>query len=231
MSQTLPPRFDPDDRLKVADDGRVGVRAGDRADAVKGRFAGGRPVADGFIHRVLERGASGVHGNDSCAQRGHAFHVGSLPGHVERAHEDVAPHPQQGGDGGGGNTVHSRSGLGDQTGLAHAFGQQSLSDGVVDLVGSGVVEVFPLEVDFRAAAVGGEPFCEVEGGFPAHVVGEQFVKFCLESRIPFRLEIGGLQFVKHRHQGLRNVLDSEWSVMAFHHAIPFNTSKSFMSFS
>ena len=43
------------------------------------------------------------------------------------------------------------AGLGDHARLAHAPRQQRLADGVVDLVGAGVVEVLALEVDLRAA--------------------------------------------------------------------------------
>jgi len=39
------------------------------------------------------------------------------------------------------------AGLGDDPGLAHAFGQQGLAEDVVDLVGPGVVEVLTLEVN------------------------------------------------------------------------------------
>ncbi len=40
--------------------------------------------------------------------------------------------------------------LGDDALLAHAQGQQTLADGVVDLVGAGVQQVFALEVDLTA---------------------------------------------------------------------------------
>jgi hypothetical protein len=45
--------------------------------------------------------------------------------------------------------------LGNDPPLAHAHRQQHLAKGVVDLVGAGVVEIFPFEVDLRAAVVFG----------------------------------------------------------------------------
>ncbi len=43
------------------------------------------------------------------------------------------------------------AGLGDDAGLAHALGKQDLADAVVDLVRAGVVQLFALEIDLRAA--------------------------------------------------------------------------------
>jgi hypothetical protein len=43
------------------------------------------------------------------------------------------------------------AGFGDDARFAHAPGQQRLPDHIVDLVGAGMVQVFALEVDLRAA--------------------------------------------------------------------------------
>ena len=49
------------------------------------------------------------------------------------------------------------AGLGDDARLAHPQREQRLAERVVDLVGAGVIEVFALEVDVRAAAFFGQP--------------------------------------------------------------------------
>jgi hypothetical protein len=41
--------------------------------------------------------------------------------------------------------------FGDNPRLAHAPGQHGLADAVIDLVRAGMVEIFPLEIDLRAA--------------------------------------------------------------------------------
>jgi hypothetical protein len=51
----------------------------------------------------------------------------------------------------GGHAVLAGPGLGDHARLAHAPREQRLSEGVVDLVRAGVVQVLALEVDLRAA--------------------------------------------------------------------------------
>ena len=59
--------------------------------------------------------------------------------------------PEQRADRGRGHAVLAGAGLGDDALLAHALGQQSLTDAVVDLVGAGVQQVLALEVNLRAA--------------------------------------------------------------------------------
>ena len=49
------------------------------------------------------------------------------------------------------DAVLAGTGLSDHLGLAHAFCQQRLSEGVIDLGRAGVSQVFALEIDLRAA--------------------------------------------------------------------------------
>ena len=56
----------------------------------------------------------------------------------------------------------ARAGFGDDAGAAHAFGQQDLTDAVVDLVRAGVVQLFALEIDFRAAEMRGHALGEIK---------------------------------------------------------------------
>jgi siroheme synthase len=51
----------------------------------------------------------------------------------------------------GRHAVLAGAGLGDHALLAHALREQRLADHVVDLVRAGVVQVFALQVDLRAA--------------------------------------------------------------------------------
>src|SRR5690606_10017569 len=72
---------------------------------------------------------------------------------------------------GGGDPVLSGAGLGDDPLRSETFRQQGLADGVVDLVGAGVAEVFPLEVDVTSPPgpqIGGLR----EWGGPTHELAE-----------------------------------------------------------
>ncbi len=81
----------------------------------------------------------------------------------------------------------ARTGLGNDPLLAHAQGQQGLPQGVVDLVGTGVVQIFTLEPDagatVGAAVVGGETLGLIQRCRPPDVVLEQTVELGGESGI------------------------------------------------
>ena len=61
----------------------------------------------------------------------------------------------------------ARARLRDDPLLAHAFGKQDLSQAVIDLVRSGVIEFVAFEVDFRAAEMLGQSFGEIKRAWPA----------------------------------------------------------------
>ena len=84
-------------------------------------------------------------GYDLGTEQAHAEDVESLPIHVDLAHVHDAFEPEQRGGGGRGHAVLARTRLGDQAGLAHALSQQGLTQDVVDLVRTGVVQVLPLQ--------------------------------------------------------------------------------------
>ena len=137
------------------------MRADDGADDVVRVFDRAHPVAHRFVGRVLERFAAAGHLDDVRAHELHAEDVEVLPADVFGAHVDIALQAEQRGGGGGGDAMLARAGFGDHALLAHAQGEQRLADRVVDLVGAGVVEVFALEVDLRAAQFFGQAFGEV----------------------------------------------------------------------
>ena len=72
----------------------------------------------------------------------------------------------------------SGAGFGDDTALAKTFSEQSLTNGVVDFVRAGMVQVFAFQPDFRAAHLVAEAFGVVKRGRAANVIGE----FLAEAR-------------------------------------------------
>ena len=97
-----------------------------------------------------------------------------------------------------------RAGFGDDAFLAHAPGEQGLPEAVIDLVRSGMEQVFALEIDLRAA----EPFREAAGvvqrSRAAGVVGEQSGQLRLKRGVAARFQIGVLKFFDGRHQDFRH---------------------------
>ncbi len=148
--------FAADDAVEVADHGGVGVGSEGAAEDVVGGADVGDPVAHGLVDGVLEGGGACAYAADFGSEEAHAVDVELLAAHVFLAHVDDAFEAEEGADGGGGDAVLAGSGLGDDALLAHALGEEALADGVVDLVGAGVEEVFALEVDFGSAEFLGE---------------------------------------------------------------------------
>lgn len=73
-------------------------------------------------------------------------------------------------------------------------------------MGSGVIEILPLEVDFRAAQVPGHFFRIVQPGGPPGILVEQLRQFPVKLRVVFIVFVGLFQFDHRIYQGLRDVL-------------------------
>ena len=171
--ENLPARFLADHLVKIAHHHGVRVRAERAAQQVIGLADVGDPVAHGFADGVFERGAAAGDALHLGAEHAHAEDIEALPPHVLFAHVDHAFEAEQRADRGGGHAVLSRAGLGDDAALAHAAGEQRLSQAVIDLVRAGVQQVFALEPDARAAQSFGQVFGEVERRGAAGVIVQQ----------------------------------------------------------
>ena len=90
--------------------------------------------------------------------------------------------PNKRGHRGCSHAMLAGAGLGDQMPLAHAAGQQDLAQDIVDLVGAGVVEVFPFEVN-REAQLLADPSGFVQERGAAGIFAQQTLVFLPESRI------------------------------------------------
>ena len=139
--------------LKVADHHREWMRTRRRAEAVVRALGVGDPVAKRFVDRVLQRLRARGHRNDFCTQKPHPGHVQGLPRGVDGTHVDHALQPEECACGRGSDAVLTRTRLSDHPGLAHLLRQQGLPKHVVDLVRTGVVQIFSLQEDRRAAGV------------------------------------------------------------------------------
>ena len=169
--------------MEVAHHGGIRMRAESAAEQVVSGADVGDPVAHGFADGVFQRLRSGRNAADLGAQQAHALHVQILALHVHVAHVDDALEAEQGAGGGSGDAVLARAGFGDHAFLAHALGEQSLAERVVDLVRAGVEQVFALEVDFCAAERFGEALGEVERRGAAGVISEQRVELGLKGGV------------------------------------------------
>ena len=125
-----------------------------------------------------------------CLQQAHAEDVQGLAANVLLAHVDDAFQAEHGADGGGGDTVLPRAGLGDDALLAHVLSQEGLAKGVVDLVGAGVGQVLALQVDPRTAEVTGQVLGVVQGSGTTGVCVQQVGEAALEILVGLDADVG-----------------------------------------
>ena len=196
------PHFLPDDGLEVADHGGIGMRAGGRADDVEGVFDVGDPVAQRLVHGVLEGARAGFDRLDLGPQQLHAEDVGLLPLDVGFTHVDRAGQIEQRADGRGGDAVLAGPGFRDDAALAHPPGQQDLADAIVDLVGAGMVQLVPLEVDLGAAELRGQPLRVIQRAGTADVMRQVVAQFRRERGIDPGGVVRLLDLKDQRHQRL-----------------------------
>ena len=175
----LYPDLGRDDRLQARHHVGVGVRSYGRADDVVGILGVAAPVAYGLVGGVLEGHIAARHGYHSGSEHLHLLYIEMLALHIGLAHVDGAGQAAQRADGSRGYAVLTGAGLGHDALLAHALSQQYLSQSVVYLVGSGVIEVLALEVD-AAAVSGAQPVGQIEGRRATGVVTQQRREFILK---------------------------------------------------
>ena len=200
--QHLRARLVADHGLEIAHHPRIGMRPRRGADDVERVVDVGDPVAQRLVHRVLQRARTGCHRPHFGAEQLHAEHVRLLPLDIDLAHIDDAGQTEARGDRRGRDAMLARAGLGDDARLAHAAREQDLAEAVVDLVRAGVVEVFALQINLRAAEMLGQALGEIERALAADIVLEHSAEFGLERGIGFRGFVGALQIEHQRHQRL-----------------------------
>ena len=146
--------FTTDDGLEVSDHHREGMRADDGADDVMGVFDAAHPIAHCFVNGIAESFGAAGDGANFSTEETHAEDVGLLTANVFGAHVDDAGEAEVSASGGGGDAMLAGTGFGNDPFFAHAEGEKSLSDGVIDFVSAGVIDIFAFEPDLCSADVG-----------------------------------------------------------------------------
>ena len=132
------------------------------------------PVAYGLIGRVLQSLVAAFDRKHFSSQHLHALHVDTLALNVQRSHVDTAGHIHQGAYGGSCHTVLTSPRLSDDTFLAHLACKQDLTDGIVDLVSSSMIQVLALQVKL-APVFRTHPLGEIERAGTTDIVAKQLV--------------------------------------------------------
>ena len=176
------------------------MRTCDRANAVERVAHIGHPVAQGLVHRILERGCSGGYGNHLGTEQLHAEDVRLLPGDIRFSHIDDARQPEAGANRGRCDTMLTRSGLRDDSGLPHSSGEKDLAEDIVDLVGTGMIEFVAFEVHPCAAQRLRYALRKVEWRWPSDIIAKELVHFRPIGGILPGKAICRFEFEDGRHQ-------------------------------
>ena len=201
-----------DDGLQASHHVGIRMRTDCGTDDVVGIGRMTTPVADCLVGSIFQRHISGSDGDDGCTQHLHFFYIDMLAFYIRFSHVDDAFHVHQGTYGGSSYSVLSGTGFGDDAMLAHAACQKNLSDSVVNLVSSCMVQVFTFEVEL-AAILFGKPAGIVEWGRTSYVVTQQLVELLLEIFALQYFEIGVLQLFHTLVEYFGNICSTEFSVI------------------
>ena len=146
----LPFQFFADDALHLGNNVWIRVRPHGRTYDVEGILRVAAPVAYGLRAGIAQRHVAGAHRVHLGSQHLHALYVGMLALNIGGTHENLTLHVHQGAYRSGSHTVLSGSGFGNDAGLAHLLGHENLTDGVVDFVCTGMVQVLALQIELAS---------------------------------------------------------------------------------
>ncbi len=197
-------RFLADDLLKVTHHCGEGMRARRGAEDVVGRLDARDPLAVGLVDRVLQGAGPGLHRDDFGAEQPHPRDVECLALGVDFAHEHGALEAEQRGRSCCCDAMLASAGLGDDSLLAEALGEQRLPEHIVDLVRAGVVQILALEDDSSPTRVFGEPGNLGDDRRATRVGTVQFRQLGLERGIDLGDLVGGRELVDRLDQRFRH---------------------------
>ena len=207
-------RFLADDLLEIAHQLRIRMRTGGGADDIKRVIHIRRPIAQRLVQRVLQRAAARRDRDDSRAEQFHAIDIRRLPLHIIRAHINDTFQTEAGGDRRARHAVLPRARLRNQPRFAEAFCQQRLADGVVNLVGAGVVQILALQPNLRAACFFRQAFGEIQRRRAADIISKLRAKLRPESGVVLRGAVGVLQLQHRLHQSFGDELSAKAAEIA-----------------
>ena len=101
------------------------------------------------------------------------------------------------------------AGLGNDPSRTHLPGEQGLTDGVVDLVGPGMGEVFAFQPNVASPRFT-EAACPGQRRGSSHPARHLPIELGQEARIVEEAERSRLETFQGRHQDLRHVAPAEW---------------------
>jgi hypothetical protein len=117
-------------------------------------FNAAHPISHGFVDGIAKRFGAAGDGSHFGTEEPHAKDVRLLSANIFSAHVDDAGEAEVRTSGSGSYAMLPGTRFGDDPFLAHEEGEECLSDGVIDFVGAGVIDVFAFEPNLSDADMG-----------------------------------------------------------------------------
>ena len=146
----LPFQFLGDDTLHTSHNVGIGMRAHCRTNNVECVLRMTTPVAYGLRTCVAERHITSCDRMHFSTKHTHTLHVSVLALNISFTHKHFALHIHQCADCSCSHTMLSGSCLGNDACLAHLLSHKNLSNGIIYLVRTRMVEVFALQIELAS---------------------------------------------------------------------------------
>ncbi len=98
----------------------------------------------------------------------------------------------------------TRAGFSDNTGFAHAFGQQRLTQYLIGFMSAAVQQIFTFQIDFGFSALG-QVTAQCQRRRTTSILFQQMLEFSLKLRVIFCFNERFFQLQQHWHQNLGGV--------------------------
>ena len=151
------------------DNRRIRVRSDSRSQNIEG-FQITHPSSKGCIYCILEGFGACFHSVNSRPHHFHAEDIKALAFYILCTHVNIALHTKLSCSCRSCHTMLTCSSFSDDSGLAHTLSQKNLPQNIIELMGTQMIEIFPLQINLSSAQMLSQTFCKVERSFPSRII-------------------------------------------------------------
>ena len=203
-----------DDTLQTCYHVGIRMRTNGRTDYIESVFRMTAPVAYGFVGCILESHVSTGYGTHLCTKHLHTLYIDMLSLHIFCTHVYYTWHIHKSADCSCCNTVLTGTGLCNNALLAHLTCQENLTYSIVDLMCTGMVEVFALKVK-TTSILFAHATCIIKRRRTSYIVFQKFMVFFFELLTLQYRQICTLKLLYSLIKYFWNVSTTVNSVIAF----------------
>mmetsp|Transcript_18026 Transcript_18026/g.27360 ORF Transcript_18026/g.27360 Transcript_18026/m.27360 type:complete len:312 (+) Transcript_18026:240-1175(+) len=169
----------------------------------------GNPISHGLINSILEGTLTIFHRDYLSSESIHTEYVKLLTFAIHGSHVNSTVKTKLGTNGGSSHTVLSSTCLGNDTWLSNTLGKECLSNGIINLMSTGMSQILTLKPNLGTSAIIRQTLSKVKRSGSSNKVLTVDSKFRKEFRIILDLIVLLLNFTECLRQSLGDELSSE----------------------